>query len=167
MLFESPIEEFVAKVALRRESAEATIAALAVATESCDPKVAQKIRRLIVRQENCLNSFYLRVTQPDGGASVISISNKRPCRSRHCSPCSPWLAKLKYEKIVGLYDEVLVEHPTAVPLLLTLTLPTQPIDSATLVPLQTALKRYEPPRVRRRLFGLSHAASLAGSSRAL
>lgn len=46
------------------------------------------------------------------------------------------------DKINFLYDEVMVEHPNARALFLTLTLPTQPIATASLKPLQDALKRF-------------------------
>ena len=146
MRFTSPTQKFTSRLELRQRSKKAMASTYwTVADSTGSRRFASRARRMTA----CALSFYYRVVTPDNDATRVEISNTRPCRIRTCPACAAYGAKLMREKMNLLFNEVLTEHPDARILLLTLTLPSQPIATCSLDSLQAALKRFwKMPEVR-------------------
>jgi plasmid rolling circle replication initiator protein Rep len=139
----SPVAEFVRTLQLKRESTLAAARTFQLLAE-CLPETrnVNRFEILARRLTNCMISMTWRVVTEPGQATRVRIHNKRDCRSRFCSVSAGWMAKRQGKRINAIIDEIHVEYPDARALFLTLTLPTQSLQRASVKPLQTALARF-------------------------
>lgn len=153
----SPVAEYVRTLQLKRESTLAAARTFQLLAESLpDARWVKRFEILARRLTNCMISMTWRVVTEPGQATRVIIHNKRDCRSRFCSVSAGWMAKRQGKRINAIIDEI-HEYPEtrdARALFLTLTLPAQELDGASVKPLQMALGRFwKMPQVREHTLG--------------